>query len=104
MEFAQRLAAIWRVHPFRDGNTRTTLAFADMYARVHGFPFNMGMMLDNLTRKQDENGKIKQFSVRDKFVLAALDKKDYPEPEHLARLFKEAIQKGALPELHSSDE
>ena len=45
---------------------------------------DMGMLLDNLERiVDDETGKIKRFSVRDKFVLAALDEKDYPEPEHL---------------------
>lgn len=37
LEFAKRIAAIWKVHPFRDGNTRTTLCYADMYARVKGF-------------------------------------------------------------------
>ena len=31
--FSRRLALIWRVHPFRDGNTRTILSFACIYAR-----------------------------------------------------------------------
>lgn len=94
LEFARKLALIWKVHPFRDGNTRTTLAFADLYAREHGFSFNMGYLLDNLTRQFNENGRIKKYSIRDKFVLAALDDKDYPEPEHLARLLEIAIEQG----------
>lgn len=93
-EFTEDLARIWRVHPFRDGNTRTTLAFADIYAREHGFPMDISMLLNQLSRVVDENGKIRRYSIRDKFVLAALDKKDRPEPEHLTLLIKTAIQEG----------
>lgn len=100
--FAKKLAAIWRIHPFRDGNTRTTLAFADIYSRMYGFPFNMEVLLDNLNRQEDENGKVVRFSIRDKFVLAALDDNNYPEPEHLAGMFKKAIQIGPLPKLNDS--
>lgn len=94
LEFTQNLARIWRVHPFRDGNTRTTLAFADIYAKEHGFPMDISMLLDQLSRITDERGRIKRYSIRDKFVLAALDQKDYPEPEHLTMLIKSAIQEG----------
>ena len=37
---------------------------------------------------------MKQERLRDKFVLAALDEKDYPEPEHLERIIKMSIEKG----------
>ena len=33
-KFTDCLAKIWRVHPFRDGNTRTTLAFANIFAKT----------------------------------------------------------------------
>ena len=93
-EFTGMIAKIWRVHPFRDGNTRTTIAFAENYARENGFPMDMGMLLNNLSREKGEDGKIKRYSIRDKFVLAALDDKDYPEPEHLEALIKSSIQVG----------
>ena len=93
-EFTDKIARLWRVHPFRDGNTRTTLAFADNYSREHGFPLDIGFLLNNLSRQVKEKGKIIRYSIRDKFVLAALDKKDYPEPEHLKALIKLAIEKG----------
>ena len=32
-------------------------------------------------------------AIRDKFALACLDEKDYPEVEHLARVFENAIKK-----------
>lgn len=103
-EFARKLALIWRVHPFRDGNTRTTLAFADMYSRLHGFPFNMEFLLDNLSRRFDENGRVTQYSIRDLFVLAALDDNNYPEPEYLAKMFDKAIQIGKLPNIQKTDD
>lgn len=89
--FARKLALIWRVHPFRDGNTRTILSFAYLYAKEHGFPFDMKTLTDNLNRVVDENDKVIDYSIRDKFVLACLDEKDKPEVEHLANAFKEAI-------------
>lgn len=93
--FTKNLAQIWRVHPFRDGNTRTVLAFADIFAKQNGFEMDMGMMLDHLGRKIDtENQRIERYSVRDKFVLAALDEKDIPEPEHLEAIIKKAIEIG----------
>lgn len=54
----------------------------------------MSNILDNLSRKEDENGRITQYSVRDKFVLAALDEKDYAEPEHLQAILKESMHSG----------
>ena len=52
------------------------------------------ILLDNLSRKFDENGRITQYSIRDKFVLAAIPKQYSPEPEHLNALLKKAIVSG----------
>ena len=82
------------IHPFRDGNTRTTMAFASIFAKEHDFPMDLGIILDNLTRKYDENGRTKRFSIRDKFVLASLDEKFAPEPEHLQALLKQSMVSG----------
>ncbi len=100
-QFAKSLAKVWRVHPFRDGNTRTVLTFANIFANMKGFNLNMESILDSLSRKYDESGEITQYSVRDKFVLAALDDKDYPEPEHLQAVFKTAIEKGVKEQISS---
>lgn len=32
VQFSDSLAKIWRVHPFREGNTRTTVTFCCQYA------------------------------------------------------------------------
>lgn len=101
-QFTGYLARIWRVHPFRDGNTRTTLVFANIFAKQHGFEMDMSTMLDNLGRIEDPNtGKITRYSIRDKFVLAALDEKDYPEPEHLESVMKIAIGNGVNNKINS---
>lgn len=94
--FTSYISKIWRVHPFREGNTRTTLSFANIFSKEHGFELDMSTLIENLGRiKDEETGAIKRWSVRDKFVLAALDEKDYPEPEALERLVKQAIKNGA---------
>ena len=89
--YARKLALIWRIHPFRDGNTRTILSFAYLYAKEHGFPFDMETFTEGLSRTYHPNGSIKSYSVRDFFVLACLDDKDYPEVIYLANVFKNAI-------------
>ena len=89
--FARKIAIIWKIHPFRDGNTRTILSFAFLYAKEHSFPFDIITFTEGLSRKYDNKGHINQYSIRDKFVLASLDDKDYPEVEHLAIIFEQAI-------------
>jgi cell filamentation protein len=91
MLFARKMALLWKVHPFRDGNTRTMLSFAYLYAKEHSFPFDMKTFTDNLNRTSNKEGKT-IYSIRDKFVLACLDEKDYPEVEHLAKVFEIAIK------------
>ena len=93
-EFTNQLTSLWSIHPFRDGNTRTTITFARQFSKEHGFPMDLGILLDNLSRKFDENGRITQYSIRDKFVLAAIPKQYIPEPEHLNALLKKAIVSG----------
>lgn len=96
-DFSQKLTKyltrMWKIHPFRDGNTRTTLAFARLFARQHGLNLNMGRVLKSLSREYDsKTGRPKTYSIRDLFVLASLDKDFGPEPEHLQALFKSTIE------------
>lgn len=93
-KFTRQLALLWRVHPFRDGNTRTMMTFAYLFARSHDFPLDLLCIIPNLTRVYGENGRIKKFSIRDKLVLASLDENDNPEPEYLCRVIKDAMRNG----------
>lgn len=99
--FTNCLTEFWKIHPFRDGNTRTTLTFATQFSKEHDFPLDLGYLLDNLTRKLDANGKIKQFSIRDKFVLSAIPKEYSPEPEHLNALIYTAMVSGISKNIES---
>lgn len=92
--FTKYLTEFWLIHPFRDGNTRTTLTFASQFSREHDFPLDLSILLDNLTRKLDSNGKIIQFSIRDKFALSAIPEEYCPEPEHLNFLIYTAMVSG----------
>lgn len=50
-EFAKSIAhlfpAIWQIHPFREGNTRTTAVFAIKYLRSLGFEVTNTLFADN---------------------------------------------------------
>lgn len=94
MEFTKQLAQFWLVHPFRDGNTRTTLTFASKFSKEHGFPLDLSCLLDELSRKTNADGKITRFSIRDKFVLAAIPEEFSPEPQHLNFLIHKAMVSG----------
>ena len=91
--FTSKLVELWSIHPFRDGNTRTTITFARQFSKEHGFPMDLGYLLDQLPRKFDGH-RITQYSIRDKFVLAAIPKEHYPEPWHLERLIHQSIVSG----------
>ncbi len=99
--FARKLALLWRVHPFRDGNTRTFLSFAYIFAKKHGFAFDIEFFARGLSRQYEE-GNIVKYSIRDYFVLASLDTKDYPEVEPLAHLFKSSIKLQDISEIDIS--
>ena len=101
--FTDHLARLWRIHPFRDGNTRTTMAFAYLFAKEHNFPLDFDIILDHLSRQLNNNGRISRYSIRDRFVLAALDKKDSPEPEHLQSLLKYSVESFAHKNLQFQD-
>ena len=90
-EFAIRIARIWRVLPFRDGNTRAVLAFAKVYAMEHGWDFDYSVFINLLSRPKDENGNICGLSVRDCLVGASLPER--PEPQYLINLFRQAMTK-----------
>lgn len=46
-EFCDILARLWKIHPFREGNTRTTITFCCQFADEHGFPMNRKLLEEN---------------------------------------------------------
>lgn len=80
-KFAVVTAALWQVHAFREGNTRTTIAFACEFAKVHGFPMDKQLFAEysDYTRKA--------------LVMASIGK--YSEYQHLSKIFKDSMERGA---------
>lgn len=46
-EFCDSLARLWRIHPFREGNTRTIITFCCQFADEAGFPINRKLFEEN---------------------------------------------------------
>jgi cell filamentation protein len=78
-KFTRLIAALWQVHPFREGNTRTVITFACEYAKQHGFPMDKSLLA--------EHPKY----VRESLVMASIG--EYSEYKYLERIFKDSIQR-----------
>lgn len=76
-QIARRFPALWRVHPFREGNTRTTVMMMTFFIENYGCYFDQILMAESAGY------------VRDSFVLASLGK--YSEYEHLEKILLDAI-------------
>lgn len=75
--FTRLIANIWRVHPFREGNTRTISAFAFLLLRQYGHTFNAELIKENA----------KYF--RNALVMASL--KEYAEYQYLQKILVDSI-------------
>ena len=71
------LAEVWRVHPFREGNTRTVVTFADIYAKKKDMPLDVELLGQNAEY------------VRSSLVVAT-----YGRADDLERIVKDALERG----------
>ena len=78
--YAEKIASLWQVHPFREGNTRTIITFATQFARANGFNMDKQLL-------KESSGY-----VRDALVKASDGQ--YSEYQYLVQIFKEAIMNG----------
>ena len=69
------LLALWSIHPFREGNTRTCITFLWHYLRGKGVNFQVALLRNN------------PMYVRDSLVMANYDRKEY-----LRRIISDALQ------------
>lgn len=80
-DFAKKIAhlfpAIWQVHPFREGNTRTVVMLITFFAEHYGYYFDQELMSASAGY------------VRNAFVLASIG--EYSEYEHLEKILCDAI-------------
>lgn len=80
-DFAKQIArlfpALWQVHPFREGNTRTIVMMMTFFIEHYGYYFDQILMAESAGY------------VRNSFVLASLG--EYSEYEHLEKILLDAI-------------
>jgi cell filamentation protein len=80
--FSRYMAELWKVHPFREGNTRTIIAFCCDFAERNGFCLNRELFKDNSSY------------VRRALVAASAiftDMGDRSQPQYLVRFVRDAI-------------
>jgi cell filamentation protein len=91
--FTKLLVDLWRVHPFREGNTRTLSVFMKLFAEKHGISFNEQILSNHAGY------------FRAALALAAVE--EAPEPESLGSMIQDAFGvpgAGDLVELESSSD
>ena len=93
-EFAKRVArlfpAVWQVHPFREGNTRTTVMMIALFVENYGYYFDYELMAQSTGY------------VRNAFVLCCFG--EYSEYEHLEKILLDAISEVPIEELYDSED
>lgn len=90
--FNKLIAGLWQTHPFRDGNTRTIVAYAMRYAREKGFELNSDILLNNFAYLRGalvwaSQGEYSNFSylnriVKDAILIQAQINKNNSDIEH----------------------
>lgn len=74
-----KVAAIWQVHPFREGNTRTTVMFMTLFIEHYGYFVDKELLAESAGY------------VRNSLVLASFG--EYSEYEHLEKILLDAVSK-----------
>lgn len=75
--FSDLIARLWLIHPFREGNTRTVMRFAGLFANAKGFPLNSKLLRDHAS------------FVRKSLVLYCVE--EAPEKEYFLQIMTDAI-------------
>lgn len=76
-QFAKFMTDIWRVHPYREGNTRAVSIFMKLFADKNNLDFNAELLSQNAGY------------LRNALVMAAVD--EAPEPSYLHRVITDAL-------------
>lgn len=82
--FATFMTKLWRVHPFREGNTRTVSVFMNLFAEVNKLRFNGEILSQH------------PGYLRKALILSAVE--EAPEPEYLLKMLEDALNRATLGE------
>lgn len=88
-QFAKFMTDIWRVHPYREGNTRAVSIFIKLFADKQGLSFDAELLSQNAGY------------LRNALVMAAVD--EAPEPSYLHRIITDALSLNTTQLLQNAD-
>lgn len=77
------IAAIWKIHPFREGNTRTVSTYLLFFLRRHGFSLDAALLKKHAAY------------FRNALVMASLG--EYSEYQYLETILEDAVIGGSRP-------
>lgn len=83
--YSRFMAALWKVHPFREGNTRTVVTFCNCFLMDKGFTMDISLYKDHAEY------------VRTALVAASAifhDLGDKRKPEYLERIVADSLREG----------
>ena len=83
--FSHDLAALWKIHAFREGNTRTTIHFCCQFADENGFPIDRQLFEDN-------SHYVRTALVAYNAVFKDIG--DLSKKEYLERIIRDGIESG----------
>ena len=84
IRFVEHMTEIWKVHPFREGNTRTVITFCCDFADKHGFPLDRELF-------KDHSAYVRRALVASSAFFEDLG--DKRKPEFLINFILDAIQR-----------
>lgn len=76
-DFSQFMAKLWKIHPYREGNTRTVAIYMKFFAQSQGLDFNDQLLSQNVSY------------LRDALVMASIG--EYSETHYLEKIIHEAL-------------
>ena len=82
LKFSECLAKLWKIHCFREGNTRTVITFCCQYADEHGFPIKRSLF-------EKHSAYVRTALVAYNAVFSDLE--DLSQKHHLERIVIDAI-------------
>lgn len=88
-EIAHLFPLIWQVHPFREGNTRTTVMLIALFVEHYGYYFDYELMASSAGY------------VRNAFVLSCFG--EYSEFEHLEKILIDTISEEPIEEFDNNE-
>lgn len=84
-EFSECMSDIWKVHPFREGNTRTIVTFCCQFIESEGIYIDANVFKDNITY-------LRRALVAANAVFDDLG--DLRKPKYLQKIVEDALEKG----------